>query len=119
MQNALELDFGIRDRPLTRVDVPAQMTALRLRLLLEAHERFRASYLAFSVGDALHELWALVGGLCSSSEPVTAVREAVAGIQRSEDARTVAAATERATGGLRDAVEARTVGESDLAVHAA
>ena len=119
MQNALELDFGIRDRPLTRVDGPREMTALRLRLLLEAHERFRASYLAFSVGDALHELWALVGGLCSSSEPVTAMREAVARIDASEDARTAAGGTERAMRGLREAIDAGRVGEADLAAHAA
>jgi sulfite reductase (NADPH) flavoprotein alpha-component len=119
MQNALELDFGIRDRPLTRVDGPGEMTVLRLRLLLEAHERFRASYLAFSTGDALHEVWALSSGLCSSSEPVQAIREAVAGIEQSEDARTVAAATAHGAHALREAVEAGTVGEADLAALAA
>jgi sulfite reductase (NADPH) flavoprotein alpha-component len=115
MQNALELDFGIRDRPLTRVDGPGEMTALRMRMLLEAHERFRASYLAFSIGEPLHELWALTGGLCSQSEPVQAIRDAVAGIEQSEAARAVAAAVERGDRALREAVESGKVGEGDLA----
>jgi sulfite reductase alpha subunit-like flavoprotein len=119
MQNALELDFGVRDRPLTRGDGPGEMTALRLRMLLEAHERFHASYLAFSIGDPLHELWALASGLCARTQPVQAIRDAVAEIQASEGARAVAAATERGHDALREAARAGTVDEADLAALAA
>ena len=116
MQNAIELDFGFRERPLTRDDAPSEMTALRLRLLLEAHGRFRSNYLAFSVGDPLHELWAIASALCSTSEPVHAIRRAVSEVEDSESARAVIAAGECARDALRAAVAAGGVSEADLAV---
>ena len=50
MSNALALDYTIHEPPLTRRDAPGEMTPYRLGFLLEAHDRFVASYLDFSVG---------------------------------------------------------------------
>jgi sulfite reductase (NADPH) flavoprotein alpha-component len=106
MQNALELDYTIRDRPLTAADEPGELTALHMRFLLEAHQRFRNSYLAFSVGEDLDELWALTSGVCSRREPAQAVREAVAAVERTDDAQTVARAADAGPDALRRAAEA-------------
>jgi sulfite reductase (NADPH) flavoprotein alpha-component len=115
MQNATELDFGIREGRLTRADRPGEVTALRLRLLLEAHMRFRSNYLSFSVGEDLHELWAMASGLCSPSEPVQGIRTAVAAVEESERARVVIAAGELGRDLLREAAASGAVGGRDLA----
>lgn len=116
MQNALELDYDIRERPLTRVDAPSRISALRVRLLLEAHQRFRNGYLAFSVGDALHELWALTSGLCARAAPVQIIREAVAEIEASEEARTVVRACERGPQALDEGARAGGIGSTELSI---
>jgi sulfite reductase alpha subunit-like flavoprotein len=115
MQNALELDYDIHHRPLTRVDPVEVASALRMRLLLETHHRFGANYLAFSIGDALHELWGLTSGLCSRTEHVEAIRGALVAIELSDDARLAHRAAERGPQALREAVDAGAVGEADLA----
>jgi hypothetical protein len=89
MSNALALDYTIHEPPLTRRDAPGEMTPYRLGFLMEAHDRFVASYLNFSTGEDLHEVWALTSGLCSSSERATTTREVIARLSASEDAGTV------------------------------
>ena len=109
MQNALELDYGIHERPLTSTDSLREASALRVRLLLESHRRFRASYLAFSVGDALHELWALTSGLCARSASVLALRHRMEEIEQSEHGLAVAGADELALEALDEADGARLI----------
>jgi sulfite reductase alpha subunit-like flavoprotein len=96
MENALSLDYTIHDRPLARGDSGGEMTPYRLGFLLEAHDRFVLSYLGFSVGEDLDELWALTSGLCAGSEPATYAREVVAGIRASETAELVVRAAAHA-----------------------
>jgi cytochrome b involved in lipid metabolism len=103
MQNALELDYDIHGRPLTRTDSPEEASAFRVRMLLESHRRFRASYLAFSIGDALHELWALTSGLCARSVSVQELRDRVAEIERSADILSIAATDEHSLQTLHEA----------------
>ena len=115
IQNALELDYSIRDRALTRADVGGELTPLHQRFLLEAHQRFRNSYLAYTIGDELHELWALTSGVCSHGEPVQAVREAVAQVQAAEIARAASKLADDGPEALRKAAEAGALDAAFLA----
>jgi len=93
MTNALRLDFTIHQPRLTRRDEPGEMTPYRLGFLMEAHDRFVQSYLGFSTGEDLQDLWALTSGLCSTSERVTWIQDEIARVQASEAASAVVRAT--------------------------
>jgi sulfite reductase (NADPH) flavoprotein alpha-component len=93
MSNALRLDYTIHQPPLTRRDEPGEMTPYRLGFLMEAHDRFVLSYLGFTTGEDLQDLWALTSGLCASSERVTGISDEIARVQASEAASAVVRAS--------------------------
>ncbi|MCI0647764.1 MAG: hypothetical protein L0346_23140 [Chloroflexi bacterium] len=93
MENAMTNDFGVRGEPVTYDERPEAIrpSPYKVQALLQSHERFWHSYLAKLAGPALHHLWALTSGLCSTRRPATWMAGRLARLARSRDGRRAAA----------------------------
>jgi sulfite reductase alpha subunit-like flavoprotein len=79
MDNALRNDFTYLDQLLTAADDgPDDLSALKVMLGSNTHQRFVKGYFAAAVGDELTHLYALTCGLCASPrEDVTRLRSLI------------------------------------------
>jgi sulfite reductase alpha subunit-like flavoprotein len=89
MENALHLDFGIRQSVTTGQEPLVAHTPYTLQLVLEVHQRFSASYLYGLSGEPLQELWTIACGLGGQGENVDWMREVLDALLQSEAARAV------------------------------
>ncbi|WP_035855013.1 FHA domain-containing protein [Cryptosporangium arvum] len=74
MENALVNDYGFAGTAATAGPPPSELTPFKLQFLLEAHRRFRVSYLAGLVGEDLTALWRMTVGFCAPDRDVRALR---------------------------------------------
>ncbi len=89
MENALINDYSIEGQALTRDENPGSSSPLKLRLLLEAHERFLINYVEGSMGKQLENLWAATSGICRQDQNVGWIHAAVDQIRQTQEADTV------------------------------
>ena len=76
MQNAMRADDSIQGHATTSCEAPAERTPWKVRLAIEAHERFLQSYLGGLCTQTLPDLWRLTTGITASHHPVDALDHA-------------------------------------------
>jgi len=105
MENALGMDYGIRDEPVTHDEGRGTTSAspYKTRLLLHTHERFLHEYLPTLTGDRLGDLWAVTSGLASDRHHVRWMSDRITRVACSPDAAAAAAFAPRVAHRLRDA----------------
>jgi sulfite reductase (NADPH) flavoprotein alpha-component len=89
MENALANDFSFLDRATTRSEEPGDLTPLKLQLVADVHARFLAVYLDGLTGDDLQMLWAITSGACGPDQDIRQLRQEIAAVNGSDDARIV------------------------------
>jgi sulfite reductase alpha subunit-like flavoprotein len=89
MQNAHRNDWSYRALPLTRGEVEP-LTAQKLMLMANTHDRFVVQYLEGSLDDDLVGLWTTTTGLCGPDVPIDELPRRIAAV-RSGDVAAAAA----------------------------
>jgi sulfite reductase (NADPH) flavoprotein alpha-component len=89
MENAFENDYSLEAHSLTRDENPGSYSPLKLRFLLEVHDRFMVNYVEGSMGKQLENLWAVTSGLCRQDQAVDWMHKSIDKIRQMEEADTV------------------------------
>jgi hypothetical protein len=107
MENALNIDYGLKDQTIIADDSPTAYPPIKLQYLLEVHERFMVNFVDGATGQILEDLWAVTSGLCSQDQDVRWMKDYVARIRKSSEFHHV----EGITRGLQDMVDELSVGD--------
>jgi sulfite reductase alpha subunit-like flavoprotein/pSer/pThr/pTyr-binding forkhead associated (FHA) protein len=89
LENSLHNEFTIQAQATTASEDPAERSPYKTQLIIQVYNRFMNEYINSLTGEPLELLWAVTSGLCSSSEDVNQLRDDVALVQQSENARLV------------------------------
>src|SRR5258706_14680094 len=89
LENSLHNEFTIQDQSTTAHEDPTERSPYKTQLIIQVYKRFMNEYINSLTGEPLELLWAMTSGLCSSNEDVNQIRNSVALIQQSENAKFV------------------------------
>jgi len=82
MENALTMDYGVRDEPVTYDERRAiSGSPYKTRLCLHTHERFVDQHLPTLTGDRLGDVWAMTSGLVSDRHHVRWMADQIATLE--------------------------------------
>lgn len=87
VENAVRHDFAILDSVTVAGDAPGDMTVLKARLLLEAHQRFVDVYLASLLGEPLDNVWSIAASFGAAGDDTRRLRRELEEIAFDADAR--------------------------------